>query len=184
MPSSDSLTIHPVLRLIQGFKPKSILDVGFGNGKHGFLFREVLDMNLGRFQPDSWEVQIDGVDIFPDYKNPIHDYFYNNIYWEDWLTFAPLMTYDMVFMGDVLEHFEQWEQALVKAKLTGNIVIIVCPNHEESLVQGAIFGNEYETHRVVLTPAMVGEKCVWANTKSFITVCSQHKFNIDKGVIA
>lgn len=183
MGSSDSLTIHPVLELTQGFQPKSVLDVGCGNGKYGFLFREILDMNYGRFQPDSWEVQIDGVDIFPEYKNPIHDHFYNNVYWEDWLEWIPARSYDMVFMGDVLEHFGQWEKALEKAQRIGKFVIVVCPNHDASIQQGALFGNPSEKHRVVLNPVVIGGKCVWANTKAFVSVCSDYKLDIHKGVL-
>lgn len=183
MPSSDSITIHPVLNLIRGFNPGSILDVGCGNGKYGFLFREILDLNYGRFHPDLWKIQIDGVEIFSEYKNPLHDYCYNTMYWQPWFDVVLKQQYDLIFMGDVLEHFKHWERALGKAKAAGKVVIVVCPNHDESLIQEPMFGNEYEDHKVMLDPSRVGGKCVWANTKAFISVCSNHKLEIDKGVI-
>ncbi len=182
MPSSDSLTIHQVLKLVTGFNPTSILDVGCGNGKYGFLFREILDMNYGRFKPDEWTKRIDGVEIERKYQNPVHDYFYNKIYWGNWFDLM-VNKYDLVFMGDVLEHFDAWDTALNKGMEAGRVVICVCPNWDGSINQGALFGNEYEKHRVVLNPAMVGGKCVWANTKAFITVHSYEDVCVEKDVL-
>lgn len=177
MPSSDAITIPQVLKLVQEFKPNSILDVGCGNGKYGFLFREILDLNYGRFNPNEWQVDIDGVEIEPRYRNLIHDFFYNTIFWKDWLEFNSEQNYDLIFMGDILEHFEdgKWENALAKAINQGTVVICVCPNWDGSINQGAVFGNEHERHMTVLSPYKIGGKCVWANTKAFITVHSRYE---------
>lgn len=192
MPSSDSMTIHPVLKLVHGFQPKSILDVGCGNGKYGFLFREMLDWNYGRFEKNEWEIIIDGLDICSRYLSKIHDAVYNVVFWENWLKFSfdfsPKTTnsiYDLIFMGDVLEHFKEgeWQEALQKAMDHSKVVICVCPNWDGSINQGALFGNEHERHWVILNPHKVGGKCVWANSKAFITVHSKYDVCIERDVI-
>ena len=185
MPSSDAMTIPVVLKLISALNPSSILDVGAGNGKYGFLFREVLDMNYGRFARDDWNIKIDGIELVKEYKNPIHDYFYNIFVWEDWLKVDIDYDYDLIFMGDVLEHFEdgRWESALDKAKNNGNVVISVCPNWDGSIQQGAIFGHDSERHKTVLSPSRIGGKCVWANTKAFMTVHSQNDLIIGRDIL-
>ena len=75
-------------------------------------------------------------------------------------------------MGDVLEHFGEgdWQRALMKAKQNSKFTIVVCPNWNGSIAQGAWGGNEYERHKVELSPGMVGGKCVFANSKAFICV--------------
>lgn len=185
MPSSDAITIPLVLKLVAGFRPKSILDVGCGNGKYGFLFREILDMNWGRMKSDDWEIRIDGVEITSDYYNPLHNYFYNHIFEDDWLRVEMNQKYDLIFMGDILEHFADgdWQIALQKAMDIGQVVIVVCPNWEGSINQGPVLGNECERHKTALSPAKIGGKCVWANTKAFITVHSIHNMDIGKDLL-
>ena len=167
-------------------KPKSILDVGCGNGKYGFLFREKLDWDNGRFRRKEWKVVIDGLDVYADYLTDIHTHIYNVCYAEDWLDFnIPCdYKYEMIFMGDVLEHFAEgdWQKALQKAKDHSLITICVCPNWEGSGQQGAWQGNKYEEHKVELSPKMVGGYCVFANTKAFITVHSE-KVGIGKDML-
>lgn len=185
MPSSDAMTIPHVLKLVKSIGPNSILDIGCGNGKYGFLFRELLDMNYGRMNPSEWHVRIDGMEIMEKYRSPLHDYFYDAVFWGNWMDIKPNPIYDVVFMGDVLEHFPEgeWQKALDKALHSGSIVITVCPNWDGSINQGAVFGNESERHRVVLSPSQIGGKCVWANTKAFICVKSLGKINIPRDLL-
>lgn len=168
MPSSDPTTILPVLKLVEAIRPMSILDVGCGNGRYGFLFRETLDLNYGRLIQPEWEVVIDGIESENDYVTMVHHSVYNVVHVADWLKYEPNRKYDLVFMGDVLEHFPEgdWQKALQKAKDCGSYVIVVCPNGLSE--QGAWMGHESEIHRVTLDPAKVGGKCVFANSKCFI----------------
>ena len=170
MPSSDPITIPKVIEIITQLMPSSILDVGAGNGRYGFLFREVLDMNYRNLKKSEWGVVIDAVEIEPDYISPIHNYVYNNVFVTDWLDFAHIDRYDVIFMGDVLEHFAEWETALEKAKSCGDVVIVVAPNWPGSIVQGAWNGYEHEKHEVSLSPADVGGRLVFSNSKCFISV--------------
>jgi hypothetical protein len=170
MPSSDPTTIPYVLRLVSTLEPESILDVGAGNGRYGFLFRELLDMNYARFK--QWKYRIDAVEIETDYLNPVHNYVYNNVFIGDWLDVEIAFHYDLVFMGDVLEHFREseWQDALKKARDLADTVIVVSPNWDGSSYQKAWHGYEHETHHVELSPEKVGGKCLFANSKSFMSV--------------
>ena len=118
MPASDHMTIPKVLSLVSALKPLSILDVGAGNGKYGFLFRESLDWNWGRLSPDTWQTTIDAIEIDKTYLTSIHYYIYDTVVQCDWLYYETERQYDMIFMGDVLEHWPDglWQDALKKAK--------------------------------------------------------------------
>jgi SAM-dependent methyltransferase len=157
------------LKLVELLQPKSILDVGCGNGRYGFLFREILEWNYGRIPPGTWEARIDGIEISPSYLTPIHAYVYSSVHTCDWMKFQAF-NYDLVFMGDVLEHFGEgdWQRALMKAKQGSKFTIVVCPNWRGSIAQEAWGGNEYERHRVELSPGLVGGKCLFANSKMFL----------------
>jgi SAM-dependent methyltransferase len=170
MPSSDPITISKVLSLVCGLAPKSILDIGVGNGRYGFLFRECLDLNYGRLSKSMWEVAINGVEVDFSYMNPIYDYAYGKVYIEDWMEFKSDKHYDLAFMGDVLEHFKDWQEALAKAKEVSSITIVVSPNWPGSTAQGAWCGHEHEDHKVALSPQMIGGRCVFANSKVFMCV--------------
>jgi hypothetical protein len=170
MPSSDPLTIPKVLSLVCGLAPMSILDIGIGNGRYGFLFRECLDLNYGRLSKGAWLTTIDGVEVDFSYMNPIYDYAYDNVYIHDWMKFDVVEHYDIAFMGDVLEHFKDWQWALAKAKEVSNITIVVSPNWPGSTEQGAWCGHEHEDHKVALSPRIIGGRCVFANSKIFMCV--------------
>ena len=58
----------------------------------------------------------------------------------------------------------------MKAKQGSKFTVVVSPNWNGSIAQGAWGGNEFERHRVELSPAMVGGKCLFANSKMFICV--------------
>lgn len=170
MPSSDLIMIPKVLEVIARIMPQTILDVGIGNGRYGFLFRECFDWNHGRLGKDNWEVTIDGVEIDRAYISPVQRYCYNDIVIADWMDYTPLRAYDVIFMGDVLEHWieDEWQKALSKARKYSNFTIVVSPNWEGSIAQGAWYGHEQETHRVVLNPAKVGGRCLFASSKMFM----------------
>jgi len=187
MPSSDPITIPAVLKLVGLMHPKSILDVGCGNGRYGFLFREILDFNYGRLIQPTWEVKIDGLEIENRYITCIHGYIYNVVYTLDWLSFEPKINYDLIFMGDILEHFEDggWETALQKANANSLITMVVSPNWNGSGRQGEWHGFKNEKHRTELSPSKIGGRCVYANSKCFISIFDNAQLGIfeDKNIL-
>ncbi len=170
MPSSDPITIPKVLKLVEILQPRSILDIGCGNGRYGFLFREILDWNWGRLKKEDWQTKIFGIEPWGEYITQIHRYVYDVISTVDWLDYDLTDRYDLAFMGDVLEHFAEgdWQRALMKTRKCSKTTIVVSPNWTGSINQGAWGGNEFERHRVELSPKMIGGRCLFANSKSFI----------------
>ena len=85
MPVSEINGIPLILHTIKRVHPKSILDVGCGFGKYGFLLREVLDWEdfYGIDQPRHWKTIIDAVEI-----------------WEPYLTEIQRLIYSEIFIGD------------------------------------------------------------------------------------
>ena len=170
MPSSDITMIPKVISIVKTIGPKSILDIGMGNGRYGFLFRECLDWNYGRLDKRDQIIRIDGLDITDDYITDVHRTVYNNIIISGWLNHEPNIPYGLIFMGDVLEHWPEgeWQKALMKAKRFSKYTIVVSPNWEGSIAQGEWFGHGYESHEVVLSPQLVGGRCLFASSKMFI----------------
>jgi 2-polyprenyl-3-methyl-5-hydroxy-6-metoxy-1,4-benzoquinol methylase len=112
MPLSFVQAIPVVIEQVAHLKPSSILDVGIGFGKYGVLLREVLELPYERYAQSQWKVKIDGVEAFDGYRNPIHEFAYNRVFYgriEEILPF--LGQYDVILLIDVLEHFEKEESS-------------------------------------------------------------------------
>lgn len=143
MPSSRYHVIPAVLDIVLALHPKSILDIGAGTGKYGALFREYLDVWDTATPYSQRNTRIDGVEINGDYVNPLW-----NVY--DDFTVADIRDlesadYDLIFMGDVIEHFTKEEGLELVNRLNYQALLIVTP--VEPLAQGAVYGNEHEAHR-------------------------------------
>jgi 2-polyprenyl-3-methyl-5-hydroxy-6-metoxy-1,4-benzoquinol methylase len=107
MPTSPYAHLYCYVEYLNAIRPTSILDLGLGNGKLGFIARDLLDVMLGqRYQKNCWKLQLDGIEIFPEYIQDHQRAIYNNIYIGDaFEVIDDLGTYDIVVLGDVLEHF-------------------------------------------------------------------------------
>ena len=154
MPSSRPNAIPTVIHLLRQLKPQSILDVGIGFGKWGHLFREYTDIveaehEPARYQREHWRVHIDGIEGHPAYLTPMHRFLYNEIHVGDaGALLKTLPDYDLIFLGDVLEHFEKTAGAelLRDAWARARKAVVLCtPKFETE--QGALCGNELERHR-------------------------------------
>lgn len=158
MPSSNPETIPAVIGLIWKLAPKRVLDIGAGYGKYGVLFREYLEMvHTQTDEPRCrgttlWTnrvTQIDAVEAFADYVGELHRIVYDNVYIENILDFVKRdWEYDVIFMGDVLEHIEKQVAmnellpTLVSRAKVG--VLINVP--AQFWQQEAEFGNTLEKH--------------------------------------
>jgi hypothetical protein len=158
MPSSRPNLIPTVIHVIRQLRPKSILDVGVGFGKWGHLFREYTDIleaehDPARYKRENWQVRIDGIEGFPDYLTEMHRFLYNDIHIGNASdVIQRLPKYDVVFLGDVIEHFtpEAGKQFLNDALEHANqAVVISTPKYETE--QDDLCGNELERHRSLWT---------------------------------
>ena len=152
MPSSHSNQINEIIKIAVAVQPQSVLDIGVGFGKYGFLMREYLDLAIaneckeGEFTRTK---RIDGIEAFPDYIGNLQRSIYDNIFLGDASKIAEELdhTYDLILLIDVFEHFEH-EQGLklleVLRKKSRNILIST-PQHVQE--QGAEYGNAFETHQ-------------------------------------
>lgn len=133
--SSDEGKI-PVLKYIVENVDKSakILDVGFGAGAYGKLLRSLYYQN------------IDGLDIYPNNIKELGlDKIYDNIFIENILDFE-FEFYDLIIMGDLLEHIELKYAKKLLSNLMENKcdqIIISVPYEYE---QDELYGNKYEKH--------------------------------------
>ena len=159
MPSSRPNPIPIIIHLVRQLKPQSILDVGVGFGKWGHLFREYTDIleaerDPARYRRQNWKVRIDGIEGFRQYLTEMHRYLYNRIYVGDAkVLIGELSAYDLIFMGDVLEHFEKKDglEFLRQARARANkALILTTPRHETE--QEALCGNELERHHSLWSP--------------------------------
>lgn len=107
MPTSWYFPTVPILDRVARLQPTSVLDVGIGLGKWGFLLREMLDFSQARFQRQDWKTRIDGCDVHR-YDSPIHDWVYDAITWGNVLEEKDMASgYDLVLLVDVIEHIDK-----------------------------------------------------------------------------
>jgi len=109
VPSSFPESIPYLIQFIRKNRPdfKSVLDVGLGFGKGGFLLREYFDVSqYQRFQPQDWKIKIVGVEIFKDYISDLQKMIYNKIIIGDIFKVLPnLGKFDIALLNDIIEHF-------------------------------------------------------------------------------
>jgi hypothetical protein len=159
VPSSFPDALSVVAAWVQALRPASVLDVGIGFGKYGLLFREYLDVSPRAahglaYDGSAATVRIDGVEAHAPYIGPLQRAIYDHIYVGNALEVLPsLDRYDLVFAGDVLEHFTRGdgERFLALAASQAAVgVLIVTPALD--LDQDDVFGNPFERHRSFWTP--------------------------------
>ena len=163
MPTSPYIHIQTFVDYLLETRPSSLLDIGLGNGKLGFVARDLLDVMLGEhYRREDWQTRIDGVEVFPDYIQGHQPQIYDNIYVGDAWTLLPrLDTYDMIVLGDVLEHFDKqraWAFLDICMNRTQSHLILNLPLGE-AWEQPEIYNNPYEKHRSVWT---------WAELSPFV----------------
>lgn len=145
MPTSRPYHLAWLSDRVLNLRPSSILDIGIGFGSKGMLFREYTDVWYGNYF--NWLTRIDGVEIFEKYVTDLQHKIYDNIYIGNILDIVDkLGSYDLIYMGDVIEHLpkEKGLECIQKLKLKCKNLIIVTPVAVSK--QGAVYGNEHETH--------------------------------------
>ena len=155
MPTSTYSQIPALVNYLHILRPTSILDIGLGNGKMGFIARDLLDVMLGqRYHRRDWQVRIDGIEVFEDYVQDHQRAIYDDIHIGDaFEVIDRLGHYQLVIIGDVLEHFDRDRATafLDKAAAHADAMILSIPLGPK-WTQDDIYGNDFERHRSFWSP--------------------------------
>jgi predicted TPR repeat methyltransferase len=126
--------------------PKTVLDLGIGFGGLGSAVRQWLDLGV---RP--WKTFLVGVECWADYRNPTWD-LYDAIYVQTIEAFLQEhhSRYDLIVLGDVLEHFDKSNGAVLLNHLKNFLshhgqLIVITP--AKFFAQGPVYNNERERHR-------------------------------------
>ncbi len=106
MPTSSPDQINEIMQLILRLKPESILDIGIGFGKYGFLCREYLDGHFGNDSASNHRKRIDGIEINEKYVTPLQKQIYDDIHVGQARDIIPKLDsyYDVILLINILEY--------------------------------------------------------------------------------
>lgn len=133
MASSFSSQIPAIIDLVQRMNPQSVLDIGKGFGKYGFLIHEYIGIDSKkRLNPkmsmaEQSRIKVDAIEVDESLLLPHLSNIYQNIFIGDVFDlYQKLDAYDLILMIDVIEHLDK-EKALqmLKFYLSKNSTIIV-----------------------------------------------------------
>ena len=145
MPCSRPSALARMCNRIMEKSPMSVLDIGIGFGKFGFLAREYTDVRLGRYF--DWKTRIDGIEIFEKYITQLQRDIYNNIYIGDAMNILPTLDrYDMIICSDMLEHLSEKDGAALLDSISGKSGFSMIATPVKVLQQEALYNNEHEKH--------------------------------------
>ena len=170
MPSSTYKALPFILQEIIKTQPGSVLDIGIGFGKWGFLCREYLESWNNRVYPKDWEVQIDGIEIWKDYveRLPWLKTIYNTIHIGDACdVIDKLQSYDVIIAGDVIEHIDKTRGISLIKKLAEKArqkLILSIPLGSNWMGNKTVAGNPFESHQAIWNvleiDGMLGNKTI------------------------
>ena len=152
MPTSVPYCQPVIANIARQICPASVLDVGVGFGKYGFLFREFTDIwdstDLVTLQKEHWRTRIEGIEATRAYLTPLHDFIYDRVHVGDATEVIDrLGCFDIIMMGDCLEHIEKSAGKTLIDKLydrANHSVILTFP--EPCPERRHVRGNPYEDH--------------------------------------
>jgi len=129
--------------------PFKILDIGCGFGKWGFLIRDYFEVLIGqKFNKEDWKIDIIGVEPFKKCITKIQKELYNEIIQKDiFEVLNQLNSFDLIIMGDVIEHIEKEKAHKLLKKLFKHSKNILISTPLGFMPQGAWAGNEKEIHK-------------------------------------
>ena len=152
MASSFSNQIPAVIYLLQQLRPKSVLDIGKGFGKYGFLIHEYVGINNQKriistsSMAEQSEINIDAVEVDEDLMLSHLDQFYSQIFVGDVLgIYQELGDYELILMIDVIEHLNKANAVdLLKYFLSKSAVILIATPLK--FFEQKFYGSKFEDH--------------------------------------
>lgn len=136
-----------IIPAIQKINPNSILDVGCGFGLNGYLIRAFCEVSYGRYQPDEWKTEITGIDIFENNITSFHKIIYNKIIVGNILNQDIPKEFDLVILGDIIEHFDKETGITLIKKLSSKAKFLLITTPHVFQEQGSLYGNDSEIHK-------------------------------------
>lgn len=154
MGTSNWQNISYCCELIRELSPKRTLDVGVGSlGRWALIVREFTEVWKGRVKPGGWIGTVDGIEAFAQQVTSLHANLYDTLYIGDaFEVLKDLDHYDLIIMGDVLEHFEATKtKPMVESCLRKSKWLIVSTplGAIEEWPQAETYGNPWEEHQAV-----------------------------------
>ena len=137
-----------MVRHLMDLKPSSILDIGVGFGKVGYLAREYLEVWSRRYDKSEWKTKVYGIEAFERYRNPAWDFYYDKVLIGDanqLIDDVPQV--DLITCLDVIEHFEKREGTIFLEKCLAKARHVIISSPIKFYAQDAVFGNVHEVHR-------------------------------------
>ena len=151
MASSNPVSIPAISKWIYNIKPKTILDVGCGFGRYGFLCREILEVWQLRYKKEEWKTKINAIEIFEPFITPMHEYLYDKITIGD-IRHMDIADCDLIILGDILEHLPKNDAIALVRRLRKSAQWIIIQSPYGKMKQPAVFGNPAEEHLCELYP--------------------------------
>jgi len=123
----------------------SVLDIGIGFGKFGFLAREYTDVLNRRYF--DWQTKIDGIEIFEEYITQLQKEIYDHIYIGNAIDILPTLgRYDMIICSDMLEHLSEHDGTTLLDSIKDRCKFAMIATPITVLHQGVLYNNEHERH--------------------------------------
>ncbi len=149
MGTSNWQTMPFCISSLMEINPRRVLDVGVGFGRWGAVIREFCELWQERVMPQSWIIQIEGIEAFPDNIGPWQKSLYNTIHTVDAAPFLREQPgpWDVIIFGDVLEHFKKTDaMELLSHAMNKSAYVLVNIPIGVGFEQGERYGNPYEEH--------------------------------------
>ena len=151
MANSSYIDTAFIMDVVYRMSPASILDVGAGFGRWGFLCRCHIGVGESLQLCPEQPLRIDAVEGFQPNVSSIYPAVFNNTYVGDARQVVPTLgNYDVIICSHMIEHMSKedgWK--LIEAMLarSNTALILGLPLNEP--LRGALRGNAYEAHHSV-----------------------------------
>jgi 2-polyprenyl-3-methyl-5-hydroxy-6-metoxy-1,4-benzoquinol methylase len=159
MASSFADQIPVVVHVVQQLRPRTILDIGKGFGKYGFLLHEYLGIDTealpeaSRTLAEQSRLKIDAVESNPAYLWPHLSHAYGRVICgriEE--LYEGLQGYDLVLMLDVIEHLQKPDALRILQHFLRDSATLIVSSPRE-FFQQELYASEDEHHVSHWTPS-------------------------------